>query len=269
MGGEEEYGFDEMYSKFSADILAQVRRETYEDDLGQYSWTVKAELIAIFRALGLGQGRRLLDVCCGAGGPARFAALATGCEVVGVDNSEGAIATATHLTEKEGLKDRVTFQLADGGKRLSLPDASFDAIFCIDAIVLLPDRLAVLRDWARLLRAGYRLAYTDPGILTGFTTLGELTLRTGGAESFIFSIPGQNERLMKEADLFLVSAEDSTSTMEKVAARAHASRSRHQAELEKLEGKEAFVEQQRFYEGTRRLAADRRQSRFTFMAERR
>ena len=268
MAEEGGYGFDEMYSRFSDDVLARVRRETYGDDLGQYSWTTKAELEVIFRALGLGQGRRLLDVGCGAGGPARFAARETGCGVVGVDNSDGAIATATRIAQEEGLQDKASFQIADGGTRLLFADASFDAVLCMDAIVLLPDRSAVLRDWARLVRPGGRVAFTDPGVLTGFATMEELSLRTGGVGSFIFSVPGQNEALLKEAGLTLVLAEDSSSTMERVAARAYASRSRHQAELEKLEGKGAYAEQQRFYEGTRRLAADRRQSRLTYVVER-
>lgn len=268
MAEEGKYDFSAMYSRFSDDTLARVRRETYGDDVGQYSWTTKAELTTIFRALGLGPDRRLLDVACGAGGPARFAASATGCSVVGVDNSEGAIATATRLARSEGLEDRARFQIADGGTRLPFEDASFDAILCMDAIVLLPGRSAVLRDWARLLRPGGRVAFTDPGVLTGFATLGELSLRTAHVGSFTFSIPGQNEGLLKKAGLSLVHAEDSTATMGRVAAAYHASRSRHHAALAKLEGNEDYAEQQRFFEGTRRLAADGRQSRFTYVAER-
>ncbi len=268
MPEEGEYDFSTMYSRFSTDVLSQVRRETYGDDLGQYSWTTKDELEAIFRVLQLGQGRRLLDVACGAGGPARFAARATRSEVIGVDNSEGAIATATRLAREDGLQDRAMFQIADAGTRLPFADASFDAILCMDAIVLLPSRSAVLRDWARLLRTGGRVAFTDPGVLTGFATLEELSLRAAEVRNFAFCIPGQNEHLLNEAGLTLVRAEDSSSLMEQVAAAYHASRARHRAELEKLEGNDAYLEQQRFFEGTHRLAADRRQSRFTYVAER-
>ncbi len=265
----EEYDFDSMYSRFSEEILAQVRRETFGDDLGQYSWTGKKELEAIFSSLELGRGRRLLDVGCGAGGPARFAARTTGCEVVGVDNSEGAISTASRLSREEGVRDRATFQAADAGKRLPFEDASFSAILCIDAIVLLPQRSAVLLDWVRMLQPGGRLAFTDPGVLTGFATLEELSLRTAHTSSFIFSIPGQNERLLEESGISLVRVEDSTDAMERVADAWHASRSRHQADLQKLEGAAPFQEQQRFFETTYLLAKERRQSRFTYVAERR
>lgn len=269
MADQGESDFTPMYARFTEDVLAQVRRETYgEDDLGQYSWTVKAELETIWRSLKLDQGRRLLDVACGAGGPTRFAARATRCTVVGVDNSEGAITTATRLAREDGVQDRATFQIADAGKRLPFADASFDAVLCMDAIVLLPGRPTVVQDWSRLLRPGGRVAFTDPGVLTGVVTLDELSLRAGQVGSFAYSPPGQNERLLKEAGLTLVHTEDSTSPMERLAAAWHASRSRHQTELEKIEGSEGFVGQQRFFEGTLRLAAERRQSRFTYVAER-
>lgn len=260
--------FDEMYLRFTEEILAQVRRETYGEDIGQYSWTVKPELDAIFQALGLGPGRRLLDVACGAGGPARFAARITGCDVVGVDNSEGAIATASRLSSEDGLQERAKFQVADAGLPLPFEDESFDAVFCVDAIVLLPDRAAVLRDWTRLLRPGGRIAFTDPGVVTGLVTLGELSGRTGGTESFCFSAAGDNERFISEAGLALLRTEDATAAMDEVARAAYASRSLHRTELEKIEGKDSFREQQHFYETTHLLARDRRQSRLAFVAER-
>ena len=261
--------FSPLYARYTEDVLAQVRRETYgDDDIGQYSWTVKAELETICQALGLAQGRRLLDVACGAGGPTRFAARTTGCTVVGVDNAEGGITTARRLAGEDGLQDRTTFQVADAGKQLPFEDSSFDAILCADAIVLLAGRAEVVREWARLLRPGGRVAFTDPGVLTGIATLDELSLRAGQTGDFAYSPPGQNERLLKEAGLGLVQTEDSTSPMERLAAAWHAARSRHQADLEKIEGNENFVGGQQFFENTRRLAAERRQSRFTYIAER-
>lgn len=269
MADEGESDFTPMYARFTENLLAQVRRETYgEDDLGQYSWTVKAELETLCRALRLDHGRRLLDVACGAGGPTRFAARTTGCTVVGVDNAKGGIDTASRLAQEDGIQDRATFQVADAGKRLPFEDASFDGILSIDAIVLLPGRSDVVRDWARLLRPGGRVAFTDPGVLTGIATLDELSLRAGQTGGFAYSAPGQNERLLQQAGLNVVHTEDSTSPMERLAAAWHAARSRHQTDLENIEGKEDFAGGQRFFENTRRLAAEQRQSRFTYVAER-
>jgi ubiquinone/menaquinone biosynthesis C-methylase UbiE len=263
-------GFNSLYARFTEEVLAQVRQETYgQDDFGQYSWTTKAELEMICRSLRLDKGRRLLDVACGAGGPARFVARASACSLVGVDNSEGAIATATRLAGEDGLEDRVTFQVADAATRLPFGDSSFDGLLCIDAIVLLPGRRAVIQDWVRLLRPGGRIVFTDPGVLTGVATLDELTLRASQISNFSYSVPGENERFLKDAGLTLVHSEDSTSSMERQAAAWQASRSRHRVELEKIEGKEDYDVQQRFFGATHRLAVDRRQSRVTYVAERR
>ena len=269
MAEEEKIDFSPMYAKFTENVLAQVRRETYgDDDIGQYSWTVKSELETICRTLGLEPDRRLLDVACGAGGPTRFVARTTGCTAVGVDNAEGGITTASRLAGEEGLQDRTLFQVTDAGKPLPFEDSSFDAILCMDAIVLLPGRAEVVRDWARLLRPGGRVAFTDPGILSGIATLDELSWRAGQTGIFAYSAPGQNERILKEAGFSLVHTEDSTSPMERLAGAWHAARSRHQADLEKIEGKEDFAGGQRFFENTRRLAAERRQTRIAYAAER-
>jgi ubiquinone/menaquinone biosynthesis C-methylase UbiE len=261
--------FDRLYSTYTEDVLAQVRRETYgTDDLGQYSWTTKAELELMCRSLGLGRGRRLLDVACGAGGPARFVVRSAGCSVVGVDNSESAIATATRLAREAGLQDLATFQIADASARLPFEDSSFDGVLCIDAIVLLLGRRAVVQDWVRLLRPGGRIAFTDPGVLTGVATLDELSWRAGQNGNFSYSVPGENERLLKDLGLTLVRREDSTAPVEQQAAAWYASRSRHREELEKIEGTENFPGQQRFFEVTHHLARDRRQSRIIYVGER-
>jgi ubiquinone/menaquinone biosynthesis C-methylase UbiE len=64
---------------------------------------------------------------------------------------------------------RVSFQLVDAGQRLPFPDASFDALFCDDAINHLPDRARLFADWHRVLKPGGRLLFTDPVVVTGRT----------------------------------------------------------------------------------------------------
>jgi ubiquinone/menaquinone biosynthesis C-methylase UbiE len=266
---EESTDFDRLYAKFTEEVLAQVRRETYgTDDVGQYSWTTKSELELICRSLRLGKGHRLLDVACGAGGPSRFAVRTTGCRVEGVDSSESGIASATRLARENGLQDLASYQIADAGKRLPFEDSLFDGVLCIDALVLLPGRQAVLQDWARLLRPGGRLVFTDPGVLTGIATLDELSWRGGQKGTFSYSVTGENERLLKDVGLTLVHVENSTAPVVQQAAAWVASRSRHRADLEKIEGHEDFSGQQRFFEVTHRLALEQRQSRFTYVAER-
>ena len=63
---------------------------------------------------------------------------------------------------ERGLSERTEFLAADCGVRLPFDAGTFDAALCIDAINHLLDRRGDLSEWARLLRPGGRLLYTDP-----------------------------------------------------------------------------------------------------------
>ena len=90
--------------------------------------------------LDLSPGKCLLDVACGAGGPALRIATATGCSVVGIDVHEQAVTAASSLAAQRGLAGRAEFRAIDATEPLPFSDASFDAITCIDAINHFPDR---------------------------------------------------------------------------------------------------------------------------------
>ena len=94
-------------------------------------------------------------------------------------------------------------QGTDANARLPFDDNSFDAVLCIDAMNHLPARLAVLREWQRVLRPGHRALFTDPVVITGPVTNDELALRSS-IGVFLFVPPGINERLIEEAGLRLV-----------------------------------------------------------------
>ncbi|MCI4352594.1 MAG: class I SAM-dependent methyltransferase [Thermoplasmata archaeon] len=255
------------YSKFSEDSLAQVRLEAYGPDIGQNSWTLKSEYEGFLQDLGLGAGRRLLDVACGAGGPALFSARTTGCAVVGVDISGNGIQTATRLASEAGLSDRVTFQVLDANSTLPFHDGTFDAIICVDAFIHLQDRLVVLNDWRRLLKPKGRVVFTDSAVVTGLITNEEIAIRSPNAKC-VFSPPGNDERLLRDSGFQLLRMTDSTTAMAGIAGARHSARARHEEGLVALEGKQLFSGFQRFLDCVQRLAAERRLSRFVFLAER-
>src|SRR5688500_4702419 len=178
-----------QYGHFADDAYAAVRREAFGEDIGQNGWTTAEEQDRFIAWLGLGPGDRVLDVACGAGGPARRLARLTGCGVLGIDIHEQGIAQARALAAQEGLADRVAFERADASQPLLLPDAAFDAVVCIDAINHLPDRPAVLRDWARVLKPGGRVLFTDPITVTGPLANAEIAVRSAIA-FFLFVPPG-------------------------------------------------------------------------------
>jgi SAM-dependent methyltransferase len=102
----------------------------------------------------------VLDVCAGLGGPARFLATRRGCRVVGLELNAGRAAGGARLTRRVRLGKRVAVVQGDA-QRLPFADATFDACLSQEALLHVPDKLAVLAGCHRILRAGGRLAFTD------------------------------------------------------------------------------------------------------------
>src|SRR5262249_11356728 len=169
---------------------------------------------------------RLLDVACGSGGPALHLVGLTGCDVVGVELDEDAMAAGNKAAHAAGLEMRARFVQADAGRAPPLRDDSFDAILCIDSINHLPDRASVLADWARLLGPKGRLLFTDPVVVTGLLGSDEIAVRSS-IGYFLFVPPGENERLLGEAGLTVLAVEDTTEQLAEVAQRRHDARATH------------------------------------------
>ena len=84
--------------------------ETGQEDLNQAQ---QAKLRHLCRKLRLQPGDRLLDVGCGWGGLARFAAREFGVEVYGITLSHAQLELARQRVVEEGLEGRVTLELLD------------------------------------------------------------------------------------------------------------------------------------------------------------
>src|ERR1700730_3625308 len=89
--------YNANYGNFQTELYAQIRHEAFGEDIGQNSWLTRDELDKFLQWLDLSPGKTLLDVGCGAGGPALRIAAATGCSVVGIDIHEHAVTTARSL----------------------------------------------------------------------------------------------------------------------------------------------------------------------------
>ena len=209
------------YRAFAADVYREVRRAAFGEDIGQNSWLTVDELDRFLSRLDLRPSTRLLDVGCGSGGPTLHVARRTGCEVVGVELSEEAVVEATRLGREAGLE--ASFLQADASAALPFEDGSFDALICIDVINHLPDRGGVLGDWARVLRSGGRLLFTDPVAITGTLDSEELAIRTS-IGYFLFVPPGGNEQLLAASGLTVVNVEDTTDHLAEIARRRHDAR---------------------------------------------
>jgi SAM-dependent methyltransferase len=258
--------YDANYGNFQSELYAEIRREAFGEDIGQSSWLTASELDKFVSWLELAPGKILLDVACGAGGPALRVGATTGCSVVGVDVHEQAIATANALAADRGVTAIADFRVADAASPLPFPDAHFDAIICIDAINHLQDRPRVLGDWARLLKPGGRLLFTDPTTVTGPLTNAEIATRSS-IGFFLFVPLGHDESLLKSCGLRLQVSKDVTANMAEVAERRRAARASRSEALRRIEGDLTYEGQQEFLEVAARVAREGRLSRFVYVAE--
>lgn len=264
------------YSHFTDTVMDAVRTETFGVDIGQNSWITVNEYDRFLSWLHLpphtphaahaGPHSHILEVACGSGGPALHLARTLGCRVTGIDAEASAIATATRMAEAMGMSKHSSFSVADANARLPFDDGSFDGIVCIDAMNHLPDRLAVLREWHRVLRPGRKALFTDPVVITGPVTNEELAARSS-IGLFLFVPPAVNERLIEQAGLRLIRQEDVTDNAALIAGRWHAARHAHKEELVALEGAERFDGLQGFFEMVHSLTSQRRLSRIAYLAE--
>ena len=257
--------YNTAYGNFDDDVLVQVRTETYGEDLGQSSWITADEYVRFCEMLKIGERSSVLEAACGSGGPALFMAQKFGCTVTGIDVNQDGIENATRLAAARGLSN-ARFEIANVDGRSPFEDGTFDAIMCIDAANHFPDRLHVLREWARVLKPGGRLLFTDPVVITGPVTNQELFDRSS-IGTFVFIPPDVTERFISEAGLNLLQREDVTSNAVATSGRWRNGREKRRDALLKLEGEAKFNGLQTFLSTVHKLTSERRLSRFAFRAE--
>jgi SAM-dependent methyltransferase len=258
--------FDSTYSHFEAEVLARIRQKTFGEDFGQNSWTTAEEYRKWAKWLALDEGSHALEVASGSGGPAIFLAELSGARVTGIDINAHGVATAIQRAEARGLSERVAFQEVNVGAGLPFPDLTFDAILCIDSANHFPDRLGVLKEWQRILKAGGKAIFTDPVVVTGLVSNEELAVRSS-VGYFLFAPPGVNEHLIEAAGLELVRQEDVTENAALVSKRWYDARAEDYDALVRIEGEERFVKLQAFFAAVHRLTSERRLSRFVYLAQ--
>lgn len=103
--------------------------------------------------LNLAPDTHVLDVGCGLGGAARFAASRYRCRVTGVDLTDEYVQTGTALCAWVGLGDRIELRCASA---LELPflDHVFDGAYMLHVGMNIPDKAKLCAEVGRVLRPG-------------------------------------------------------------------------------------------------------------------
>jgi len=257
--------YNSTYGNFTEQVLTEVRRETYGEDIGQNSWITTDEYDTFYNWLNLSPGDHVLEIASGSGGPALYLAKKFKCRITGLDINEEGIKTANQTALDAKITD-AKFQLADVDQRLPFDDETFDAVMCVDSMNHFRDRLGYLREWYRVLKSGKRTLFTDPVVITGPVSNEELAARSN--IGFFLFVPLEiTKNLIREAGFKLIRYEDVTGNIELTSGRWHASRQRHREDLIKIEGEERFDGLQKFFSTVHQLTSERRLSRFVFLAE--
>ena len=118
-----------------------------------------AAVDALARRAGVGPASRVLDVCAGLAGPARFLASRRGSSVVALELHAGRAAGAARLNRLV-KQTRVSVVRADATS-LPFTAGAFDACLSQEALLHVADKPAVLRECHRVLGPAGRLAFTD------------------------------------------------------------------------------------------------------------
>jgi SAM-dependent methyltransferase len=128
----------------------------------QESFVRASEIRLLAEQAAIGPGVSVLDLCCGVAGPGRFLTRELGCDYLGIDSSEGAVAIAAERSL--GLPCR--FEVAQAPP---LPAGRFEVVLLLETMLAFRDKSSLLAGVGGVLPAGGRFAFTlEAGVpLTG------------------------------------------------------------------------------------------------------
>jgi sarcosine/dimethylglycine N-methyltransferase len=140
------------------DLGRLLAEDLYEFDQDHYGGL--EAVLALARRAGIGAASRVLDVCAGLAGPARFIARRWGARVTGVDLNPDRAAGARRLTAAVGLVDLVHVVRGDA-QFLPFAQETFTAVVSQEGLLHVPDKARALAECRRVLLPGGRIAFSD------------------------------------------------------------------------------------------------------------
>jgi ubiquinone/menaquinone biosynthesis C-methylase UbiE len=257
--------YNTSYGNSEIEVYAEVRLETYGVDLGQTSWVSAEELAEVPRSLQIDASSNVLEIGCGAGGCALHFAATIGCRVTGIEINPHGIRSARQSAAAQQLAERVQFIEHDAVAALPFPDQSFNAAYSNDAFCHIPNRLGLLRECHRVLKPGGRLLFSDALVVSGALSNQEIAARSS-IGYYVFVPRGENERIIREAGLTLVQAQETTERAAAISQRWREARARRKVDLLKIEGEANFEGLQRFLAYVHTLTNEKRLARFVYVA---
>ncbi|MFY9730071.1 MAG: methyltransferase domain-containing protein [Candidatus Acidiferrales bacterium] len=259
--------YNNAYGHYEAEVYRLVRASTYGEDLGQTGWTTTQESEEIPQRLQLSSTSNVLEIGCGSGRYALQIAGHLGCRIVGLDINAAGVENANHLAASQNLSSQVRFQVADVSQPLAFNDAAFDAVFSNDVLCHVRGRMALLREVFRVLKPGGRFLFSDALVIGGMISHEEVAARSA-IGYYLFSAPGENERLLRDAGFARIEVLDITASAAEISERWHNAREKHGEALAAIEGRVNFEGLQKFLATVEKLSRERRLLRLLYVNER-
>ena len=259
--------YDSAYGNYESETYRQVRIETYGEDLGQTSWVTTEESSEIPRLLQLRPNSSVLELGCGSGGYALHLAEKVACRLMGLDINAAGVRNANQLAQAKGLASLAHFEQCDVSKNLPFEDETFDAVFSNDVLCHLPGRTEVLSEMFRVLKPGGRMLFSDALVVGGMLSHEEIATRSS-IGYYVYSPPGENERLIEQAGFCQIRGIDTTDSATRIAQRWHHAREKRKEELVAIEGNINFEGLQRFLACVQLLTSEKRLKRYLYVASR-
>ena len=259
--------YDNSYGNYGSEAYRDVRMETYGEDFGQTSWVTTEESKQIPELLELRSDSYALEIGCGSGGYALHVAEKTGCRLAGLDINASGVQNANRLALARGLVSQVRFEQCDVSKDFPFGEKTFDAVFANDVLCHIPGRPGVLSEMFRVLKPGGRMLFSDALVIGGMVSHEEIATRSS-IGFYVYSPPGENERLMEQAGFEQIRVTDTTASAARIAERWRLAREKRKEELMAAESGANFDGLQRFLACVHTLLRERRLLRYLYFARR-
>ena len=257
--------YDSAYGNFESDAYRLVRVETYGEGFGQTSWVTTEESNEIPHLLDLRPNSSVLEVGCGSGGYALHLAQKVGCRLEGLDMNAAGVRNANQLALTRGFASQAHFEQCDVSKNLPFDDKTFDAVFSNDVLCHVQGRPEVLGEMFRVLKPGGRMLFSDALVVGGMLSHEEIATRSS-IGFYVYSPPGENERLIERAGFRQIRVTDTTQSAARISKRWHHAREKRKEKLVAAEGNVNFEGLQRFLSCVHTLTGEKRLLRYLYFA---
>jgi len=129
--------------------------------LGDLRRALKRMTAAVVSPASIASGDRVIDIGCGVGGAALDITSRTACAVLGLTISPIQVSIGRKLARARRLGKRARFRVTDCSRELPVRDGSVDVAYSIEAACHFVDKDRFVRECARVLKPGGRLALSD------------------------------------------------------------------------------------------------------------